>query len=78
MGVMQFTCPYAALLLISRAGNVRSSAGFLVGTSLCLLCLIHSRYIIMIVIIAVMIAVTGTVMTTDIPTATEMDRPTQD
>ena len=32
-----------------------------------LLCLIHSRYIIVIVIIAVMIAVTGTVMTNVIP-----------
>ena len=40
-----------------------------------LLCLIHSRYIIMIVIIAVMIAVTGTVMATDIPATTE---PTQE
>ena len=48
------------------------------GTSLCLLCLIHSRYIIMIVIIAVMIAVTGTAMTNVIPTATEMDRPTRE
>ena len=46
------------------------------GTPLCLLCLIHSRYIIMIVIIAVMIAVTGTVMTTDIPAATDEDKPT--
>ena len=41
-----------------------------------LLCLIHSRYIIMIVIIAVMIAVTGTVMTTDIPAVTDEDKPT--
>ena len=44
-------------------------------TPLCLLCLPHIC-IIMIVIIAVMIAVTGTVMTTDIPAATDEDKPT--
>ena len=42
-----------------------------------LLCLLHSRCIIMIVIIAVMIAVTGTAMTTDIPVTTDEDKPIQ-
>ncbi len=60
---------------MSSAVNVRRP-GFLGGSSLCrLLCLMHSRYIIMIVIIAVMIAVTGTVMTTDTPAATDEDKP---
>ena len=54
---------------MSIAVNVRTSG-------LSLLCLIHSRYIIMIVVIAVMIAVTGTVMATDIlATNSNEDKP---
>ena len=75
MGVMQFACLQTVLLLISSTGNVRTSSGFLGGTQLCLLCLVHSRYIIMIVIIAVMIAVTGTVMANVILAATDEDKP---
>ena len=59
---------------ISNEDNVWMAA-FLGCTQICLLCLIHSRYIIMIVIIAVMIAVTGTVMPTDITAATDEDKP---
>ncbi len=50
-------------------------AAFLGCTQLCFFCLIHSRYIIIILIIVVMIAVTGTAMTTDIPAATDEDKP---